>query len=97
MAYQLLAHPAAQKGLDALPEEIADGIRRILQALAAEPRSTRFDLKPLKGIDDEPPALRLRIGDYRVILRVYHDFKGIRLARIGHRKNLYRGITSVGD
>lgn len=97
MAYQLLVHPAAQKGLDSLSPEIADGIRRVLQALASEPRSTRFDIKALKGIDDEPPALRLRIGDYRVVLRIYHDLKEIRLARIGHRKNVYRGITGVGD
>lgn len=97
MPYQLLAHPAAQRGLDALPKQIADGLRRVLRALAEEPRSTRFDLKALKGVDGEPPALRLRVGEYRVILRIYHDFQEIRIARIGHRKPVYRGIKGLGD
>lgn len=97
MGYALLAHPAAQKELDSLPDPIADGIRRVLNALAQEPRATRFDLRALKAVDGEPPALRLRLGDYRVILRIHHDVREIRIARIGHRRTAYRGITGVGD
>lgn len=76
---------------------IADGIRRVLRALAAEPRSRRFDLKPLKAVDGDPPAMRLRIGEYRVILRIHHDDREIRLARVGHRSTVYRGLEGVGD
>lgn len=97
MPYALLAHPAAQKELDALPQTIADGIRAVLAALAEEPRSRRFDLKALKAVDDEPPAMRLRIGQYRVLLRIHHDERAIRIARIGHRKNVYRGLGHVMD
>lgn len=87
----------AQKELGALPDTIADGLRRVLSALAASPRDKRFDLKPLKAVDGEPPALRLRVGEYRVILRIHHDLKEIRIARVGHRKAVYRGIGGVGD
>lgn len=97
MPYAVLAHPTAQKELDALPRSIRDGIRAVLRALADEPRSRRFDLKPLKAMDDQPPAMRLRIGEYRVLLRIHHDLREIRIARIGHRKNVYRGLGHVMD
>jgi len=97
LPYKLLAHPVAQKELDGLPERIAEGIRAVLQALAEEPRSKRFDVKRLKGVDGEPPALRLRIGEYRVILRIYHDLREIRVARVGHRSHVYRGLGALGD
>jgi len=97
VAYALLAHPVAQREMDALPPDIAEGIRRVLRAFAGNPRSDRFDVKPLRAIKGEPPALRLRVGEYRDILRVYPDGQEIRIARIGHRKNVYRGITGIGD
>lgn len=97
MPYVLLAHPVAQKELDALPPRIADGIRAVLKALATSPRGPRFDLKPLKAIDGHPPALRLRIGEYRVILQIHHDLREIRIARVGHRKTIYRGLSGFKD
>ena len=97
MTYTLLASPGAQRELDALPTVIAEGIRKVLRILAEQPRTTRLDLRPLKGIDGEPPALRLRLGEYRVILRIYHDLQEIRVARIGHRRHVYRGVTGIGD
>lgn len=97
MPYLLLAHPAAQKELDSLPRPIANGIREVLAALAQDPRSRRLDLKPLKAIDEEPPSMRLRIGEYRVILRIYHDLREIRVARVGHRKDVYRGFGDLLD
>ena len=62
----------------------------MLRSLADDPRSKRFDLKPLQGTYDRPPPLRLRVGDYRVILMVYHDLKEIRISAIGHRATVYR-------
>lgn len=90
MAYALLTVPSVQRQLDALPRRIADGLRLVLQALAEDPRSRRFDLKPLQGTYHRPPPLRLRVGEYRVILQVYHDVKEIRLSAIGHRSTIYR-------
>lgn len=91
MAYALVAAPVAQRELDHLPARIADGIRQALRALADDPRSKRFDLKRLQGNDARPPPLRLRLGDYRVILQIYHDLREIRVARIGPRSTVYRG------
>lgn len=97
MPYKLLAHPAAQKDLDRLPPRIAGGLRDVLRAIAEAPRDPRFDLKPLRAVDGEPPALRLRVGQYRVILRIYHKEREIRVARVGHRSTIYRGLASIGD
>lgn len=97
MPYALFASPAAQRELDALPTVIAEGIRKVLRILADDPRTNRLDLRPLRAVDGEPPALRLRLGQYRVILRIYHDLEEIRIARIGHRRSVYRGITGIGD
>lgn len=97
MPYKLLAHPVAQKELDRLPPRVADGIRAVLHALADAPRDRRFDLKPLRAVDGEPPALRLRIGEYRVILRVHHKEREIRIARIGRRGSVYPGLGGVAD
>lgn len=91
MAYALLTVPAVQRQLEDLPPAIADGLRAVLMALAQDPQSRRFDLRKLAGNDQRPPPLRLRVGDYRVILQVYHDLKEIRISRIGHRSTVYRG------
>ena len=92
MAYALLAHPVAQEELDALPPLIADGLRKVLSALAKSPHDSRFDLKPLAGQTDSPRPLRLRVGEYRVILQIYDAEKEIRIARIGHRSSVYRSL-----
>lgn len=95
--YRLLAHPRAQAELDALPARIADGLRAVLRALAQHPRSRRFDLSLLKAVPGQPPAMRLRVGDYRVILRIDHKERETLLARIGHRKDVYRGVEHLDD
>lgn len=97
MRYSLLAHPRAQRELDGLPTIVAQGIRSVLEALAVDPRSRRFDLKQLRGIDGEPPAQRLRIGEYRVVLRIDHRSREIRIARIGHRSDVYRGVEHLDE
>ena len=79
MPYVLLAHPRAQRELDELPSRIADGLRAVLQELATRPRDPKFDLKKLNAVDGEPPALRLRVGEYRVILRI--DMRTVKFCR----------------
>ncbi len=90
MPYALLASPHAQRDLDDLPVRIADGIRLLLHALAEEPRSRRFDIKQLGG-SHRSKRLRLRIGEYRILLDIDHQRQQILVARIGHRSTVYRG------
>jgi mRNA interferase RelE/StbE len=97
LAYALLASPAGQRSLDALPDPYSGGLREVLKSLADSPRSRRFDVKPLKGPQRQPPLLRLRVGDYRVVLFIDHERKEVVVVRAGHRSTVYRGLTHMGD
>jgi mRNA interferase RelE/StbE len=95
--YALLAEPRAQRELDALPPRIQQGLRLVLQTLAQNPRDGRFDLKPMRGVRRRPPYLRLRVGDYRVLLQVDHKARQILVAMVGHRKDVYRGVDELDE
>lgn len=56
----------------------------ILLALTRFGTTGEGDVKQLKGSKD----FRLRVGDYRVRMRVFQDT--IRVARVKHRKEAYR-------
>ncbi len=56
----------------------------ILLALTRFGKSGEGDVKQLKGSKD----FRLRVGDYRVRMRVSDDT--IRIAQVKHRKEAYR-------
>ncbi len=61
----------------------AAAIRRRLDLLAARPGRTDLDLRRLSG----RPGLRLRVGDWRVILTI--DGNSIDVARIAPRGDVY--------
>lgn len=59
---------------------------RILHSLARYRASGAGDVKRLQGT--EPPELRLRIGDYRVIF--YDRVDSIVVLAVKHRREVYR-------
>jgi mRNA interferase RelE/StbE len=59
---------------------------RIKQAIERLVESNVGDVKKL--VDVDPPAFRLRVGDYRVRFRL--DGETIRIVRILNRKDAYR-------
>lgn len=61
-------------------------VRRIRQAVDRFADSNLGDVKWLQGVD--PPALRLRVGDYRVVFRQTAEV--IRITRVRHRREVYR-------
>lgn len=95
MSYALEAHREANKQLRDLPPKIAEGLRKVLHDLADEPAHPRFDLKPIQGHSRHPPTQRLRIGQYRVLLKIDHEKQRIRVLRIGLRGDVYRGIDHL--
>lgn len=97
MSYALEAHREANKQLQALPPAIADGIRKVLHDLASDPEDARFDLRRIQGHTSQPPTLRLRIGTYRILLKVSHERRLVRVLRIGHRRNVYRGLDHLDE
>ncbi len=86
MPYQLRITRSAAKELRKLPPEAQQRIRQAVRKLADDPRPSKC--KKLQGRDD----YRVTVGDYRVIYEVDDDAEVVTVWRVGHRRNVYRGI-----
>ena len=76
--------PEALKSLRRMPRNVAELMRGKLNQLAAAPETLANNLSSLKGTS----ALRLRIGDWRVILSI--EPEQIIVHKIGPRGSIYR-------
>lgn len=74
--------PAAVKALRRMPANTARRIVGKIEAYAVDPESQQNNIKALKGVD----AVRLRIGDWRVIM---HDGVVLDILDIGPRGGIY--------
>jgi mRNA-degrading endonuclease RelE of RelBE toxin-antitoxin system len=93
----------AQRDLRALPERDRSRIARALrEGLAADPLPRNLDLVALQG---RAPWLRLRSGDWRVLLRPLSvreladvanaATRGFLVARIVNRRDLERAVATL--
>ena len=73
----------AMRTLQRVPKPTAKRIREKVRAYAEDPRSQANNVEPLKGED----AIRLPVGDWRVIVR---DDVVIAVLRIAPRGSAYR-------
>lgn len=76
--------PPVKKKLARLPEGDRERILRALLALSAGP--VAGDMKPLRG----RPEWRLRVGGWRVLLRVLPDEQIIIALHLGPRGDVYK-------
>lgn len=67
----------------ALSVAVQDRIEAKIDQLAMNPSALRNQIKPLKGVK----ALRLRIGDYRVIFT--EEGVILMILKVGHRRDIY--------
>lgn len=86
MTYTVRFRPRAAKQLGALPKGVRTTIAKVIDALADDPRPA--GAVALKGTD----FLRVRVRDYRVIYEVQDDELVVLVVRIGHRRDVYRGL-----
>ena len=63
---------------------LRDRIRSVIDGLAMDPRPT--GVVKLAGRDD----YRIRVGDYRVVYAVDDDERMVLVARVAHRREVYR-------
>jgi mRNA interferase RelE/StbE len=89
MAYEVVLKPSAARELRKLPKPIRKRIGKKIDELAENPRLP--DAKALAGAEG---FLRVRAGDYRIIYTVKDRMLIVLVVRIGHRRDIYRGITS---
>jgi mRNA interferase RelE/StbE len=79
----VFSHAAARE-FDRLDATVRDRIAEVLYDFAMDPLSHAFDLKRLKG----EHALRLRVGDWRMILEV--SGTRIKVLAVAHRSAVYQ-------
>jgi mRNA interferase RelE/StbE len=75
-------HEATSQFL-ALSTEVQDRIEAKIDQLAMNPSALRNQIKLLKGVK----ALRLRVGDYRVIFT--EEGVILMILKVGHRRDIY--------
>lgn len=84
MGYEIEVRPAALRALKKIDRQEQPRIQGAIALLAAEPRPP--GAKALRGRD----ALRIRVGDYRIIYTVKDDRLLVVVVTLGHRRDVYR-------
>lgn len=82
--YQVVVAHRAAKDLRRLDRSEQGAILASLDGLGTNPRSGKPLVGELAGI------WSLRRGDYRILYRVDDDMRSVEVARIAHRRDVYR-------
>ena len=83
--FQIEWKSSALRELKRLDRQIVPGIVAAVEALSSNPFPQ--GVKKLHGGES---TYRIRIGDYRVIYEVFSNRLVIEIARVRHRKDVYR-------
>jgi mRNA interferase RelE/StbE len=82
--YEIRFHPQAARAFRRLLNPLRDRIAAAIDSLAHDPRPP--GTTKLAGRDD----YRIRVGDYRVVYAVDEANHLVLIARIAHRREVYR-------
>ncbi len=88
MIYTIKFRPSVEKSLKKLPQKELIRIKRKIDALAEnlpDPATTK-----IKGNNK---FHKIRAGDYRIIYEIYDDTLVVLVAKIGHRKDIYKRLS----
>lgn len=81
--YRIELRPAAVRALRRPDPPVRRRIQGAIALLAQDPRPPAA--RSLKG----RPALRVRVGDYRIIYTVHDDVLVVVVVTLGHRRDVY--------
>ena len=82
--YDVRLHPQAARAFRRLQHTVRDRVAAAIDALADDPRPP--GTTKLAGRDD----YRIRVGDYRIVYAVDDGNHLVLIARIAHRRDVYR-------
>jgi mRNA interferase RelE/StbE len=85
--YRITLTPTARRDLAALPVDILRRVDKRILALTSNPRPN--NAKKLKGAHD---LYRIRVGTYRIIYEVQDRISEVTIARIRHRRDVFRNL-----
>ena len=87
MAHEVRFKDSAAAAVEKLPEAVRRRLIARAEALADDPRPR--DAVKLKGAED---TYRIRVGDHRIIYRIEEARLVVLVIRVGHRREVYRGL-----
>ena len=82
--FELLYTKEARKEINQLDKKLKARLQQALEKLASRPELGKTLIGELKG------KFSYRVGNYRVIYRVFHDDMKIVILTIGHRREVYK-------
>jgi mRNA interferase RelE/StbE len=82
--YALAFRPAALRALRKFDRQTAERIKTATEALRDDPRPP--GAKMLTG---SCGLLRIRVGDYRIVYAIDDQLRVVRVAAVGHRRDIY--------
>jgi len=88
LIYQLVFLTSAQKEFKRLDSIAQKLIKEKLLLLAKDPEIVKNNLKSLQG--NHKRKFRLRVGNYRVVIKKEDDKLIITVISVGHRKDIYK-------
>lgn len=87
MAYEIEFTRAAVKAFDKLQVKDRRRLSDALDELERDPHS-----QGSRKIAGSEGLFRVRVGDYRIVYRVEEEQLVVLVVRLGHRKDVYRGL-----
>ena len=88
MGHRIELLASAKRELDSLSLEVRRRVRRAIEVLSRDPRPPGS--RKLRG--GGAGFRRLRVGPYRVIYQVDDETVTVVIIRVGHRRDVYRGL-----
>jgi len=85
--YEIEFTHRAFRAFESLPLVIQKRIGAKVEGLQADPRP--HGVEKLEGLKN---AYRIRIGDYRVVYEIDDEHDLLRVIKVGHRRDIYRGL-----
>ncbi|HSP08500.1 MAG TPA: type II toxin-antitoxin system RelE/ParE family toxin [Candidatus Dormibacteraeota bacterium] len=82
--YEVVIGATASKAIARLPKAERGAVLAALATLANDPRAGKALAGELRGL------WSLRRGDYRLLYRIDDRARRVEVARVGHRRDIYR-------
>jgi mRNA interferase RelE/StbE len=91
MAYRVEVGRKASTQLGELDPAVSSAVERKIIWLAQN--AAVMVHRRLVGMPDDLAGLcKLRVGDWRILYWIYHEEKIVRIYRVQHRSEVYRGL-----
>ncbi|MBI3619505.1 type II toxin-antitoxin system RelE/ParE family toxin [Candidatus Peregrinibacteria bacterium] len=86
-SYRIVLKESVLREIRRFPRFVLDAIRERIAALAHDPFPS--GVEKIQGYDHH---YRIRVRNYRIVYEVASHIRIITIIRIGHRKDVYRGL-----